>query len=105
MILAVDSFHPLSKMSHGDLKPDNMVITELFKVALIDFCHSEQITARLNHETGTLVYQPPEIRQDIHLDYSAKKADIWCLGICLFIGLFSGRPYGDMGGAYYQRIR
>ena len=49
MILAVDSFHTLSKMSHGDLKPDNMVFNELFKVALIDFCHSELIAPRLYH--------------------------------------------------------
>ena len=57
-------------MSHGDLKPDNMVITELFKIALIDFCHSEVISSRLTHVTGTEVYQPPEIRENIHLGYS-----------------------------------
>jgi serine/threonine protein kinase len=60
MILAVHSLHTHNGMAHCDLKPDNMVITDSFKIALIDFCHSDHLSSRLHHVTGTTDYQPPE---------------------------------------------
>ena len=62
MILAVHSLHTLSNMAHCDLKPDNFVITDAFKLALIDFGHSQLLGDTLKFVTGTNDYQPPEIR-------------------------------------------
>ena len=89
MILTVDSFHTLSKMSHGDLKPDNMVITDNSELALIDFAHSERFEEILIVATGTEGYSPPEFDSKILESYSGEKADMWCLGVCLWIGLTS----------------
>lgn len=76
MILAVHSLHTLSGLAHCDNKPDNMVITDSFKIALIDFCHSEPLGSRLTHVTGTFAYQPPELRWAIdrvyRINYSAR---------------------------------
>jgi serine/threonine protein kinase len=49
-------------MAHLDLKPDNFVITDDFKLALIDFCHSDLLNKSMTTITGTTSYQAPEIR-------------------------------------------
>ena len=65
MILAVHSLHTLSNMAHLDLKQDNYVITDCFRIVLIDFGQSESISAMLNHPTGTRLFQAPEITRII----------------------------------------
>ena len=75
------------------------MITNEFKLALIDFCHSEKIDNTLRIITGTSLYQPPELRFFIEkgleskINYQAKAADIWSLGINLFIAMGFRPPY------------
>ena len=40
-VKAVHALHTENKFSHGDIKPDNMVITDDLTIALIDFAHGE----------------------------------------------------------------
>ena len=99
IIMIVHTLHTVYGMAHLDLKPDNFVITHDFKLALIDFCHSDLLDSIQRIITGTSLYQPPEQRFFIEkgleskLNYQAKAADIWSLGINLFIAMGFRPPY------------
>ncbi len=92
--------HTENNMAHLDLKPDNFVINDDFGLSLIDFCHSDRLNQLIKIETGTRAYQAPEIRwvkegshrSFVQFNYSAEKADIFSLGVCLFIIMFSHLP-------------
>ena len=53
IIDALDFLHNLNKLGHLDLKPDNLVITKDYKVALIDFAHANHVKAEVSLRTGT----------------------------------------------------
>ena len=48
-------------MAHCDIKPDNVVFTDDFTLALIDFAASKHIGRRGKESTGTFNYNPPEV--------------------------------------------
>ena len=106
MIQAVKDLHD-SGMAHLDIKPDNFVVKEDFKIALIDFGLSENVNSVLTIRTGTPEYYPPEMMMRAELiNYSAQQADIWTLGMSLFIVLALKRPYGikDLKEDNYLRL-
>ena len=45
--------HTQDGLAHGDIKPDNIVIADDYKLALIDLGHTEQYLASVSHATGT----------------------------------------------------
>jgi serine/threonine protein kinase len=102
MIMIVHTLHTVCGMAHLDIKPDNFVLTHDFKLALIDFCHSDHIDTTQRITTGTSLYQPPELRFFVEkgleskLNYQAKAADIWSLGINLFIAMGYRPPYQSL---------
>ena len=53
--------HMNAAMAHGDIKPDNLVLDNMFRVLLIDLGHAERIEARVRHCTGTRGYRPVEV--------------------------------------------
>lgn len=78
--------HMGDSLAHGDIKPDNYVITDKFGLALIDFAHSKPIREVTRKFHGTPRYNPPEMYLD--RPHSMEKADIFLLGVTLFIILF-----------------
>ena len=68
---------------HRDLKPDNIFISEDFKIKLGDFGISKQLigTKHANTITGTSNYMAPEILKGEKYD---NKVDIWSLGCIVY---------------------
>jgi serine/threonine protein kinase len=79
-------------IAHGDLKPENIGITSRGDVKLLDFgyCKEKQIGFDAD-KSGTCRYCSPELLTIGR--FNTQKADIWSLGILLFVmdtGMF---PY------------
>ena len=65
---------------HRDLKPDNLFITEEYKLKIGDFGLSKQLKSEKEFaktQTGTMLYMAPEI---INGKEYNKKVDMWALG-------------------------
>jgi serine/threonine protein kinase len=79
-------------IAHGDLKPDNIVLTKSGEVKLIDFGYcKEDVMSGDGDKSGTIKYAPPEFfRRGL---YNPRKADMWSLGIVLFVMVTGSFPY------------
>lgn len=62
LVNAVEYFNKVDGKSHGDLKPDNIIIrNENNELALLDFGHSQLLDIISDKHIGTNEYRPPEI--------------------------------------------
>ena len=50
---AIFYLHTQDQLAHGDIKPDNIVMTKDYKLALIDLGHTERHHASVQKWTGT----------------------------------------------------
>ena len=89
LLEAVEHIHNKG-IVHRDLKPENIVLDHNFSPKLIDFGFAIKVVEgeRCKRKLGTEGYMAPEVRQK---DYDPKKADMFSLGVILFI-LYSGSP-------------
>ncbi|CDW75679.1 protein kinase domain containing protein [Stylonychia lemnae] len=83
-----------SGLSHLDLKPDNFIIDDDYRLRLIDFGHSTLFNQPTNAETGTPNFMAPEIYFRNQRRYIPEKADIFNLGVILHIIQFQKVPFG-----------
>lgn len=79
----VDTLHKLHSLpvSHGDLKPDNIIVTEDGHARLIDFEFARELKPgeiRRSRGEGTDGFQSPELIADG--DYDPLKADVFAMG-------------------------
>eukprot|EP01048_Picozoa_sp_COSAG05_P017111 COSAG05_NODE_2290_length_3269_cov_2.473186_2_plen_443_part_00 len=104
---------------HRDLKLENLLMAsqDSDQVKIMDFGLSKDST--MSHPKtycGTISYMAPEVTdlQDGKAVYDGAKADIWSLGVILFVTVCCAYPFGhdgrpDMGGesahVVYARIR
>jgi serine/threonine protein kinase len=79
----------LQKLVHGDLKPENFVISEDFDVKIIDF----ELCFREGHGRylGSERYLSPEVR--VNNLNSSFKSDLFSLGLILFILILGSPPF------------
>lgn len=81
-------------IAHLDLKPDNIIIRDDFSTSLIDFGHSHPTGEKINKTyIGTIKYLPPEIVElkasmTEKKNFSPEKADIFTLGLTLYMLMF-----------------
>ncbi len=78
-------------VAHRDLKPENLLLDDHLMLKLIDFGFATVVEEGRRNRTslGTLRYMAPELLYK--LPYDAKKADIFAMGVILFV-FFTGHP-------------
>ncbi|KAF8794628.1 testis-specific serine/threonine-protein kinase 1-like [Argiope bruennichi] len=98
MVSAMKYLHGLN-IAHRDLKCENIMIDDNFKIKIIDFgfCRStvDSSGRRRLSETfcGSTAYAAPEVLQG--LPYNPMMYDVWSLGCVLYIMTTGMMPYDD----------
>ncbi|KAL8204718.1 hypothetical protein R6Q57_010341 [Mikania cordata] len=91
---------------HGDIKPDNLLITATGTVKIADFSVSqvfEDENDMLRRSPGTPVFTAPECC--LGKSYHGKTADIWAVGVTLYCMIFGQYPFlGDTLQDTYDKI-
>ncbi|KAJ8512662.1 hypothetical protein OPV22_003096 [Ensete ventricosum] len=91
---------------HGDIKPDNLLVTRNNNVKIGDFSVSqvfEDDNDVLWRSPGTPVFTAPECC--LGLTYRGKPADTWALGVTLYCMIFGQYPFlGDTLQDTYDKI-
>jgi len=93
-------------VAHRDLKLDNVLLDEKKQIKLIDFgfsvCINEE--SKLSLYCGTPHYMDPDIVKK--KDYNGKAADVWALGVILFILMTGKLPFfGEFEGDLFRKIQ
>lgn len=110
LVNCIDFMHNTNGLAHLDIKPDNIIINDDFTLGFIDFGHTNVVDSELSLIVGTDAYMPPEIRlvkkSPGKYSYLAEKADIFTLGITLFILMFNSIPFGkaELSDSYYKPL-
>jgi len=83
-------------VSHRDVKPDNLLLTEEWNIKLCDFGLSSTKQVEDTY-CGTPDYAPPEILENI--PYSPMLADTWCYGVTVYAMLMATLPWNGWNGS------
>ena len=85
-----------NRYAHLDIKLNNVFLDSLFNVKIGDFGSAIKLTknGKTNRRRGTTSYMAPEVKSHTKTSkkFDAYKADIYSLGVCLFILLFKTYP-------------
>lgn len=94
------------KIIHGDIKPDNLLVTASGRVKIGDFSVSqvfEDDNDKLRRSPGTPVFTAPECC--LGESYHGKAADTWAVGVTLYCMILGKYPFlGDTLQDTYDKI-
>ena len=92
-------------IAHRDIKLENVILDEDLTPKLIDFGFSTCIESskKVKIFCGTPSYMSPEVVQ--RREYTGESADIWALGVLLFVSLTGIFPFkGSTDQELYKKI-
>ena len=93
LVRAVETCHKCG-ITHGDIKLQNILLNSNFNIKLIDFGFAKNIKDGLISEiTGTRFYNAPEMFCCATKGYDGVMADIFSLGVVLFILVMGFYPF------------
>ncbi|XP_028756972.1 serine/threonine-protein kinase GRIK1 isoform X3 [Neltuma alba] len=96
----------IENIVHGDIKPDNLLVTRHGTVKIGDFSVSqafEDDNDELRRSPGTPVFTAPECC--LGLTYHGKAADTWAVGVTLYCMILGEYPFlGDTLQDTYDKI-
>ncbi|XP_062972873.1 striated muscle preferentially expressed protein kinase isoform X2 [Elgaria multicarinata webbii] len=85
------------RIIHLDLKPDNVIVSSTNVIKIIDFGSAQSynplVLRQLGRRVGTLEYMAPEM---VKGDPVGSAADIWGLGVLIYIMLSGRSPFFEM---------
>ncbi|XP_042452439.1 serine/threonine-protein kinase GRIK2-like [Zingiber officinale] len=91
---------------HGDIKPDNLLVTRSNNIKIGDFSVSQVFEDNndvLRRSPGTPVFTAPECCLDV--TYHGKAADTWAVGVTLYCMVFGQYPFlGETLQDTYDKI-
>eukprot|EP01114_Cavostelium_apophysatum_P013042 TRINITY_DN3074_c0_g1_i1.p1 TRINITY_DN3074_c0_g1~~TRINITY_DN3074_c0_g1_i1.p1 ORF type:complete len:1759 (-),score=507.44 TRINITY_DN3074_c0_g1_i1:20-5296(-) len=97
MLDALRYLHNVMKISHRDLKPDNVLFADDTKksIRIVDFGFSKDTQGQVMKNTigGTLDYIAPEVIGGAKYDYF--QIDIWSVGCIAYYLLFGNPPFHE----------
>jgi serine/threonine protein kinase len=90
-ILEAVAYLHSQNLSHGDIKPANVLLDKYNRPKLADFGFSQTLGAKDVILGGSLAYQAPELTSRKVKDFAA--VDIWALGITFYEIAFGKLPW------------
>ena len=92
----LNALHTEGEMVHMDIKLENILIGNDCKLKLCDFGMVQPIDADLAKRMGTEMYMAPEVQnKGSHQTYKGLQADIFGMGVLLWILQFAAPPHND----------
>lgn len=88
VLMALTHCHALN-IVHRDIKPENIMFDAQGQVRLVDFGLAIQTTNTLHIKAGTPYFMSPDV---INGSYGPK-ADIWSLGVVLYMMICGSLPF------------
>ena len=83
----------LKKICHGDIKLENLLLSNKNIIKIIDFGLSSEYKDLLNTPCGSPCYASPEMFKG--QKYKGLSVDLWACGVILFAMLFGYLPFDD----------
>ena len=93
IVQGIETCHE-SGMSHGDIRLQNILFNSNFNIKIIDYGFSKKIKDGLISEiTGSRFYNAPEIFSCATKGYDGTLADVFSLGVVLFVLVMGFYPF------------
>eukprot|EP01025_Chloroclados_australasicus_P049435 TRINITY_DN5630_c1_g1_i3.p1 TRINITY_DN5630_c1_g1~~TRINITY_DN5630_c1_g1_i3.p1 ORF type:complete len:491 (+),score=54.16 TRINITY_DN5630_c1_g1_i3:77-1549(+) len=95
-----------NKVVHGDLKPENLLLSSEGRLKISDFGSARVVehNALIQISAGTPAFNAPEMCDPAKPHYDGFKADIWALGVCLYCFVFGKVPFAGSWVELYDAI-